>query len=207
MEKKSFIAILFILIFTFLACAVIKYYRAPVGKKVMIEQLPLAIGGWNGAIDIVDPKTRDLLSPDNLFSASYASSSGDRVQLFIDYFSPENTTGAIHSPYNCLPGSGWVITSSNLRTIEIDGRRISASRLNLALGESRAVMDFWYITRYGETASDYRLKLNMMISSLTLRPTDKAFVRFVASDDPQGISAMENFERVFVGQIYGHLPF
>ncbi len=207
MEKKSFIAILFILIFTFLACTVIKYYRAPVGKKVMIEQLPLAIGGWNGATDIVDPETRDLLSPDNLFSASYASSSGDRVQLFIDYFSPENTTGAIHSPYNCLPGSGWVITGSNLRTIEIDGRRISASRLNLALGESRAVMDFWYITRYGETASDYRLKLNMMISSLTLRPTDKAFVRFVASDDPQGISAMENFERVFVGQIYGHLPF
>ena len=184
-----------------------KYYRAPVDKKVMIEQLPLVLSGWNGATDTIDRETRDLLNPDNLFSASYVSASGDKVQLFIDYFSPENTTGAIHSPYNCLPGSGWVITSTIPRFIESEGRRISASRLNLSLGESRAVLDFWYVTRYGETASDYRLKFSTMISSLTLRPTDKAFVRFVTADDPQSIAAMESFERVFIGEIYAHLPF
>jgi hypothetical protein len=46
-----------------------------------------------------------------------------------------------------------------------------------------------------------------MISSLTLRPTDKAFVRFVASQDSQGIAALEDFERLFIGEVYGHLPF
>jgi len=68
-------------------------------------------------------------------------------------------------------------------------------------------MDFWYITRYGETANDYKLKFYTMISSLTLRPTDKAFVRFVANGDSLSIAAMEEFEAVIIGDIYGHLPF
>jgi EpsI family protein len=207
MEKKSFIAILTILIFTFAACTMLKYYRAPVGRKVLIEQLPLAANGWVGQSDNVSVDIRELLSPDNLFSATFVGPSGKKVQLFIDYFSPENTTGAIHSPRNCLPGSGWVIKDSKPRLIEVAGRHIKAHRMELLLGESRAIMDYWYITRYGETASDYVLKLNTMISSLTLRPTDKAFVRFVSSDDPQSIAALEDFERLFINDIYTHLPF
>jgi EpsI family protein len=207
MEKKSFIAILAILIFTFAACTVLKYYRAPVGRKVLVEQLPLAANGWVGQSDNVSVDIRELLSPDNLFSATYSNQSGRRVQLFIDYFSPENTTGAIHSPRNCLPGSGWVIDDSKPHPIEAAGRNIKAHRMRLSMGQSRAVMDYWYITRYGETANDYMLKLNTMISSLTLRPTDKAFIRFVASDDPQSIAALEEFEHLFIGDIYTHLPF
>lgn len=207
MEKKSFIAVLIIFAATFAACMVIKYYRAPVGRKVVIELLPLNIGGWNGKVVEMPAGVRELLAPDQLFSASYISPEGGKVEFFVDYFSPENTTGAIHSPRNCLPGSGWVIIGSEPRTIEAAGKRISANRMYLSYGNSKEVMDFWYITRYGETANDYVLKFNTMISSLTLRPTDKAFVRFVASQDPQGIAALEEFERQFIGEVYSHLPF
>jgi len=207
MEKKSFVVILLVFVFTFAACTVIRYYRAPVGRKVMIEQLPLTKGAWVGRTVTVTPEVMVILSPDQLFSASYVGPSGNQVQLFIDYFSPENTTGAIHSPRNCLPGAGWIIVGSEPRVIEAAGRRIPAIRMNLSLGQSRQVMDFWYITRFGETANDYRLKFNTMISSLTLRPTDKAFVRFVSKQDPQSIAALEDFERLFIDDIYAHLPF
>jgi EpsI family protein len=207
MEKKSFVVILLIFVFTFVACTVIRYYRAPVGRKVMIEQLPLTKGAWIGQAVHVTPEVMEMLSPDQLFSASYVGPSGNQVQLFIDYFSPENTTGAIHSPRNCLPGAGWIIVGSEPRIIEAAGRRIPAIRMYLALGQSRQVMDFWYITRFGETANDYRLKFNTMISSLTLRPTDKAFVRFLSTQDPQSVTALEDFERLFIDDIYAHLPF
>jgi EpsI family protein len=207
MEKKSFVAILVIFALTFVLCTVIRYYRAPVGREVTLVKLPLVKGQWNGHVDDVSPEVREILDADQLFSASYISLSGGKVQLFVDYFSPENTAGAIHSPRNCLPGSGWVIVGSEPRTIEVSRRRIKAIRMHLSLGKSRAVMDFWYITRYGETANDFVLKFNTMISSLTLRPTDKAFVRFVASQDPQSIAAMEDFERLYIDEIYGHLPF
>jgi EpsI family protein len=207
MDKKPFAIILIILLLTFLATVVLRYYRAPVERSVSLEMISLSGGGWIGQLDQLPKPVIDLLSPDHFFSASYTDNSGFVVQVFVDYYSPQNTTGAIHSPRNCLPGSGWVIAHSQPRTIAFGNRRISAGRLVLTLGDSRRVMDFWYITRFGETASDYVLKLNTMVSSLMLRPTDKAFVRFVAADSPQSIAAMERFERLFIAEIYSHLPF
>ena len=149
----------------------------------------------------------EMLSPDEILSASFTNSSGNKVQLFVDYYAPENSVGSIHSPRNCLPGSGWVIAGSEPNTIEFGGRQIDAVRFYLALGSSRQVMDFWYITRFGETANDFRLKFNTMVSSLVLRPTDKAFVRFVTDDDSRSVAAMEEFEGLFIGEVYKGLPF
>jgi EpsI family protein len=207
MEKKSFIIILSLISITFAFTQLITRYRAPAGLKADLSGIPLTEGEWMGRHDELSEPLVDMLSPDELFSASYVNQNGNRVQLFVDYFAPENTAGAIHSPRNCLPGSGWAITSSEPRTIEITGRKISAVRFHLSLGQSRQVMDFWYITRMGETADDYRLKFNTMVSSLILRPTDKAFVRFVTLDEPSSIAAMEGFQALFTREIYKSLPF
>jgi EpsI family protein len=207
MEKKPFIIIFSILVFTFLATTAIKHFRFSPTRNATLENIPLSKGGWSGQMETTAPEIINLLGPDQLFSASFSNTSGQKVHLFIDYFSPENTSGNIHSPRNCLPGSGWVITGSAPREIVEAKRTIHALRLSLKLGESRQVMDFWYITRAGETGNDYMLKLNTMISSLTLRPTDKAFVRFVAADDAQSIAALNEFESIFIDDIYKHLPF
>ena len=68
-------------------------------------------------------------------------------------------------------------------------------------------MDFWYVTRRGETANDYQFKLYTMISSLTLQPTDVAFIRFAAYDTPAGLQALDDFEQTFVPLIYSYLPY
>jgi EpsI family protein len=207
MEKKSFVIILSALVFTFLATTLISHFRRPVPHDQVLTKVPLSKGDWSGRLDAVSPPVLELLSPDNYFSASFTNSTGAKVQVFVDYYSPENTTGAIHSPRNCLPGSGWVIAGSMPRMISVGSHLIKANRFFLTLGDSRQVMDFWYITRQGETANDYVLKFNTMISSLTLRPTDKAFVRFVTSDNPRSLASLEEFEALFIGEIYGQLPF
>ena len=207
MEKKSFVVLLFVILLTFAATTIIGYYRAPVEMAAKLENLPLSKGEWVGSLQQLPESIVELLSPDQFFAASFSDGRGHNVQLFVDYFSPGNMAGAIHSPRNCLPGSGWVIEGSVPRNVELGNRRIGANRFHLSLGEAQYVMDFWYITRLGETASDYRLKFNTMISSLILRPTDKAFVRFVASDDEGSVAAMEDFEAMIVEDIYRNLPF
>jgi EpsI family protein len=207
MEKKSFLILLSILLVTFVAVTVIKHYRPSVTGKASLSEIPLTCNQWLGQVDSLPLSVIDLLSPDQFFSAFYVNRTGDRVQVFVDYYSPENRSGAIHSPRNCLPGSGWAILGSTPRGMSLDGRQINASRFSLQLGESRQVMDFWYVTRHGETANDYILKLNTMISALTLRPTDQAFIRFVALDDPQSVAAMEEFETQLTPDIYRYLPF
>jgi EpsI family protein len=207
MEKKTLVIFLGLIAATFAAAQIIVHYRAPAGLNSDFRRLPLTKGEWVGRLEELPKPIIELLSPDEIFAASYINRNGSRVQLFVDYYSPENTIGSIHSPRNCLPGSGWVITGSVPKVIEYEGRAIGAVRFYLSLGQARQVMDFWYITRMGETASDYMLKFYTMVGSLILRPTDKAFVRFVTLDDPPSVAAMEAFERQFIQEIYGCLPF
>jgi len=207
MPGKSFVAILIIIIITFAAIQLIIHYRAPVGIEVALSKLPMARGEWVGKPEELPQSIVELLSPDDIFAASFINQNGNRVQLFVDYYSPQNTVGSIHSPRNCLPGSGWLIEGSEPRSIEISGHTIRAVRFHLILGQARQVMDFWYITRMGETADDFRLKFNTMISSLVLRPTDKAFVRFVTPNDPSSLAALDEFEQLYIHEIYSCLPF
>jgi hypothetical protein len=106
-----------------------------------------------------------------------------------------------------MPGSGWIIYNEGKNEIRINGRNISTGRFDLRLGQSKKVMDFWYITRYGETASDYVFKLYTMISSLTFRPNDIVFVRVLAEGDEEDLEDLKEFEELFVKEIYSHLGF
>lgn len=68
-------------------------------------------------------------------------------------------------------------------------------------------MDFWYVTYFGETSNDFVFKFYELLSSLTFRPRDVAFVRFVASADPQHLEALKEFESLCTQEIYKLLPF
>jgi EpsI family protein len=207
MAKKAFIAILLLLILTFSFSYVIKHFKTVSYRISSLSTFPLKLGNWQGKIDIVSQSTLDMLNPDQLFSATYINNQGHKVQLFFDYFSSSGSMGGVHSPRNCLPGSGWTILQTRDRTIKIGNRAIPASRFYLSLGESRQVMDFWYITRKGETSNDYTFKLYTMLSSLKLQPTDVAFIRFAALDSEASLAALDDFEKTFTPVIYQYLTY
>ena len=77
----------------------------------------------------------------------------------------------------------------------------------MRLGELRKVMDFWYVTKYGETPSDYTFKFYVMLSSLALQPTDVAFIRFFTAADSVSLAALDRFEQASLPLIYERLPF
>jgi len=207
MAKKAFIAILFFIILTFSFSYVIRHFKSVSYGISSLSTFPLKLGNWQGKTDIVSQTTIDMLNPDQLFSATYTNPLGHKVQLFFDYFSSSVAIGGVHSPRNCLPGSGWAILNVEDKAIKIGSRLISASRFHLSLGESKQVMDFWYVTRKGETSNDYTFKLYTMLSSLKLQPTDVAFIRFAALDNAGSLQALEDFEKTFTPVIYQYLAY
>ena len=79
--------------------------------------------------------------------------------------------------------------------------------MNLRLGDAAKIMDFWYITKYGETSNDYTFKFYAMLSSLTFKPTDVAFIRIITDNDSASVSALDDFEQSVLEEIYERLPF
>ncbi len=207
MDKKSFSFIIALLVITFSITLLIRFYRPPSAGNVDFSDFPLELGEWTGEREDVSLAVIEMLNPKDIFSATYTNPEGVRVHLLFDFFSSDETFGGPHSPRNCLPGSGWVILGSDPNAINLGGRSIAADRFALQFGEARRVMDFWYITEFGETANDYVFKLHLLLSSLTFKPRDVAFVRFVTDDNPASIAALTDFQKIATDEIYGQLPF
>ncbi len=207
MDKKSFYISIVVISITFIMTLFIKFYRPASAGDVNFDSFPLEIGDWKGTKEEVDPEVLEILNPQAIISATYINSDGISVHLLFDFFSSDATFGGPHSPRNCLPGSGWIITETVSNDIKNANSVIPAGRFQLQLNKSTKVMDFWYITHYGETANDYIFKLYELMSALTFKPRDIAFVRFVSKDDPKSLKALEEFQTLILKEIYEHLPF
>ncbi len=204
MDRKKHLLILIIIVVTAAAGWVIKYRQPTLEATADWSSLPLQTGEWAGQVDAVHQGVIDLLQPSGLFNANYYDSDGVQINLFLgDWAEPG---GGPHSPMNCLPASGWTVQGTADHPVGIMGRQVAAKRLSLQHRRIDYLMDFWYITPYGETANDYQLKLYEMLTSLTLQPRHLTFVRFVARDSDAGRAALDRFERHIVPEIYDRLP-
>jgi|GEM_PF-1845469 len=207
MGTKTFVLIFVLLVVTFTATMAVRYLQPVSTAEVSFDSFPLEKEGWTGFREAVPGYVMDLLQPKEIFSGTYISDSGVRIHLLFDFFASGSSFGGPHSPRNCLPGSGWVISGTEPREFDGGNRAIQTGRLSLQYGEESHLMDFWYVTEYGETANDYAFKFFSMLSSLTFKPRDVAFVRFVAPDTEEGRAAMDEFQSLFVPEIYAVMPF
>jgi EpsI family protein len=207
MAKKPFLIMLIALLVTFGFSAVITMYRPGSVKTVDLTKFPTTLGEWQGRVLVIDKGVIDLLSPDAIFDAIYTNKIGTEIELFFSYINSDNKRGGIHSPRNCIPGSGWTILNSTEHQIKIGNASIPATRLKVRFRQENRVIDYWYITRKGETSNDYQLKLYTMLSAVSLTPTDVAFVRFVAPDDPVSLEMLDTFENQIGQEVYNLLPF
>src|SRR5205809_6350356 len=74
-----------------------------------LTSFPISFDGW-ASRDI--PLTKDVLEvlgPGDFLMRDYRQGSDpSSVGLFIAYFPSQRSGDTIHSPKNCLPGSGWI---------------------------------------------------------------------------------------------------
>jgi EpsI family protein len=204
MARKTFFIIATVLIVAALAGWVIKYQTPTALQSAGFSNFPTSRDGWTGVEEVVAPEVIDLLKPDHIMDANYLDLDGNRVNLFLGSFS--DPRGGPHSPLNCLPASGWIVEGSQPRTIEIHGRTLNIKRLLMRYRGIGYVMDFWYVTPWGETSNDYQLKLFEMMTSLTLNPRHLTFIRFFSKDTPEVLAALDRFEKSFLDEIYSRLP-
>lgn len=207
MDKKTFLLIFTVIVTVYGMTFVVKHYQPESVTEVNFDSFPLKKGNWVGTKSVIPEYVIQLLQPKDILMARFKNDMGDEISLLFDFFNSSGSIGGPHSPRNCLPGSGWIIDSVTDRTIIVNSREITIGRFNLRLKDRSSIMDFWYITKFGETANDYKFKLYSIMTSLTFQERNVGFIRIIASDTEQGKKAMADFEEVFVCEIYDLMPF
>ena len=150
-------------------------------SRQALKNFPSQVGTWRqtGADTRFDVETEKVLRADDYVSRNYQSLDGRIASLYVGYYATQRNGATYHSPLNCLPGAGWVMSDGAVITITPrDGRQpFPANRYVVQNGNDRALMIYWYEGRGRAVASEYLAKVFTVIDSVRRRRSDGAMVR------------------------------
>ena len=155
-----------------------------------LKNFPAHFGSWQqvGSDVRFDAETEKVLKADDYVSRNFESD-GRNASLYVGYYTTQRNGSTYHSPLNCLPGSGWVMSDGGRITITpANGHSFEANRYLIQNGDQRALMIYWYQVRGKAVASEYWAKIETVLDSVRRRRSDGALVRVMV---PLGNSPAE----------------
>lgn len=147
----------------------------------LLDELPAVVaGGWVGQKQDIDPREIEVLGQGDFAELVYSRAATPPVDVFVAYFPTQRTGTSIHSPKNCLPGSGWSPLSAEKMPINLaDGRAHAVNRYIVQKGEDRELVLYWYQAHNRIVASEYAAKFYLIKDSIVMNRSDGALVRIV----------------------------
>jgi EpsI family protein len=184
----------------------VAFHSVSHGEQIPIHRplasFPQTIGVWQGQDVKLDPRLVDALKADDMLTRAYSSPNSYTLGLYVAYFQSQRQGQTIHSPKNCVPGSGWTPVESKRETIEVGaGERVNLNLYMVQSGLDRQVVLYWYQSHGRTVASEYIAKMDMVLDAIELNRTDGALVR-VSLPIEDDAAAAEKIAREFVRQIY-----
>ena len=153
--------------------------EAHVDRKEL-KNFPETVGSWRktGTDQILDEPTMKVLRASDYLLRDFRKPDGQIANLYVGYYASQGTGATYHSPLNCLPGSGWVLSEPGKATITLpDGSSFTANKYVIQNGDYKSLMIYWYKGRGRDVASEYWGKIYTVIDSVRLRRSDGAMVR------------------------------
>lgn len=157
--------------------------------QLPLREFPSAIGSSRSADRPFGPEVVRAIGADDYINRVYMGS-GPPIELYIAYYRDQRTGDRIHSPKNCLPGSGWEPVHSNRIQIgSADGTPVVVNAFLVAQGAKRDMVLYWYQSHGRIIASEYSAKFWLVADALNHRSADGAIVRiWTTASDGEAIS-------------------
>ncbi len=152
--------------------------EARVARKDL-KDFPQTIGSWQTGHDqMIDEATLKVLRASDYLLRDFSKPDGEVANLYVGYYATQRSGATYHSPLNCLPGSGWILSEPGKAAIALpDGSSFVANKYVIENGDYKSLMIYWYQGRGRNVASEYWGKVYTVLDSVRLRRSDGAMVR------------------------------
>jgi EpsI family protein len=188
------------------------YGARTAGQELPVTRTPLAslprtLGGWSTVADMpLDANSIEVLRADDYLDRTYADTAEQQVNLYVAYYGSQRQGDTMHSPQNCLPGSGWQPIASSRTAVDVNGRAIPVNRYVIERAGERQLAYYWYQGRGRIVASEYANKFWLIADAARLHRSNGALVRVMAPIR-HGVdsAAAEASAAAFVRQLFPHL--
>jgi EpsI family protein len=142
--------------------------------------LPDSIEGLVGRDVTVSDAEAEVAGFTDYAMRVYESGTGDpglTASVYIGFYASQTQGKTIHTPKNCLPGSGWEPLASQTETLSAAGGDFSVNRYILKNGDDQALVLYWYQGRGRVAHNEYLVKWDLLRDAATRRRTDEALAR------------------------------
>ncbi len=154
--------------------------REQLPSRQPLSSFPLSIAGWQGRDLGIDPSVREILGPGELLSRGYTQAGQSYIDFFVGYFPSQRMGNSIHSPRNCLPGSGWSPVEAGRLELSWPGHAPAVvNSYVISKGMDRQVVLYWYQAHDRIIASEYKAKYYLVADAIRMNRSDGALVRIV----------------------------
>jgi EpsI family protein len=178
-----------------------------------LSTLPLSVGQWQGVEGpALDEKTRAVLAVDEYISRRYKAPGQPWVSLYVGYYRSQRQGQTMHSPLNCLPGSGWEPVERGRVLVPAPAGggaqpgSAEVNRLIIQKGLDRQLVLYWYQAHGRIVASEYWGKIYTVVDAVRLNRSDGSLVRVIVPISAQDASVEQAAERAALGFITEILP-
>jgi EpsI family protein len=210
--KRTIIAS--IIMISTMICVHYMSYSEDVKLNKPFSTFPKKIGEWTGKEEHFDQAVYDVLGVSDSYLANYSNREGNGVQIYIGYYESQREGQQIHSPKNCMPGSGWNITETSLEDITLKGddsqKKIKVIKLLLEKDNQKQVVLYWYQSNGRFISSEYSQRMYMVIDSITKHRTDGSFVRLISpvqnNDEEAAVKHLKDFTVELIPVLKEYIP-
>ena len=158
--------------------------QRPVPAHLSLRAFPEELSGWSGTPVPLSKKEQEILNADDFASILFTKAATESSIFFFSAFYQHQTPEKnIHSPKNCLPGSGWAMIDTKVITVPLKngGKPERINQVVIQKGLSKQVVLYWYQERGRIFPNEYWGRFYLVKDALTLHRTDGALVRISAS--------------------------
>src|SRR5579859_2255736 len=183
--------------------------RTVVPPASRVKAFPTIIQGWvsNGDVDISD-NILSVLRADDYLERSYISNGLLPADLFIAYYRSQSAGESMHSPRNCLPGSGWEPISKSYVGLANapNGSEIKINRLIIQKDGRKALILYWYEAHGQVIANEYVGKAELVWQAMRYGRRDGAIVRITVPIVNENIDAADKSAMSLARATYSEVP-
>lgn len=167
--------------------------EAHVDRK-QLNGFPKQMESWTqvGGDEQFDEKTMAVLRASDYLLRNYRANDGRVLNFYVGYYASQRDGATYHSPLNCLPGSGWVMSDPDRITISPKGRpAFVANKYVIQNGDHKELLIYWYQGRGRAVASEYWGKIYTVLDSVKRRRSDGAMVRITTPIESSEADALK----------------
>jgi EpsI family protein len=148
-----------------------------------LDSIPNVVEGIVGQPQPVGEDEQRVAGMNSFIMRRYADSSAP-FTVYVAYYEQQTQGRTIHSPKNCLPGSGWEALQQTTATVQTREGPRRVNRYLLQRGDERALVLYWYQGRGRVASSEYRVKWDLLRDAALRGRTEEALVRVLVWLNP-----------------------